>query len=271
MAINPSVIAGAFGLGSNILTNIGSKKRESDTRFFNYQMERDRRKYDQLMWDKVAKYNHPLQQMERLKAAGLNPNLIYGSSPGSAVGNMSSTPTGKSVTGQAPSYNIDNAMIPFMDTKVKQAQANNMNTSAIKNISESNLTDEKKRQLEGLFAGVLELQNQSVDQAKTKTYMDRLDALAASLPGKGKIAEQMVKVDTAIIERDKADLEKNVAKLNSDLAKRGIKANDPLGVRVMATILGIDLSKPLTKDQAEKIKEFMKDPWNKLWDIIETF
>jgi len=49
MPINPSVIAGAFGLGSNILSNIGRKKRESDKRFYDYQMEQSRRKYDQAM------------------------------------------------------------------------------------------------------------------------------------------------------------------------------------------------------------------------------
>lgn len=39
-------------------------------------------------WDKVNAYNHPAQQMQRYKEAGLNPHLIYGSaqnSPASMV------------------------------------------------------------------------------------------------------------------------------------------------------------------------------------------
>jgi hypothetical protein len=269
MAINPAVISGAFGLGSNILTNIGSKKRESDARFFNMQMERDRRNYDQRMWSKVTKYNHPLQQMARLAEAGLNPNLIYGSSPGSAVGNAQSIASGKQVTGQAPSYQIDNAMVPFMDAKVKQAQANNMNTQAMKNVADANLSTTQENRYKQLLGGELKIQDETVNQAKTKTYMDRLDSIAASLPGKGKIAEQMVKIDTAIHERDKVGLEKNVSQLRSDLAKRGIRETDPIGYRIMATILDIDLSKPLTKEQAEAIQDFMKDPWNKLVEYIE--
>lgn len=41
-------------------------------------------------WTLMNDYNHPIQQMERLKAAGLNPLLIYGS--GSVSGNTTSAP-----------------------------------------------------------------------------------------------------------------------------------------------------------------------------------
>lgn len=42
-------------------------------------------------WTLANDYNHPVQQMERLKAAGLNPNLVYGS--GSVAGNTTSAPS----------------------------------------------------------------------------------------------------------------------------------------------------------------------------------
>lgn len=41
-------------------------------------------------WHLQNDYNHPIQQMERLQAAGLNPNLVYGS--GSVAGNTTSSP-----------------------------------------------------------------------------------------------------------------------------------------------------------------------------------
>lgn len=44
-----------------------------------------------LSWTLANDYNHPIQQMERLKAAGLNPNLVYGS--GSVAGNTTSAPS----------------------------------------------------------------------------------------------------------------------------------------------------------------------------------
>ncbi len=136
----PALMSGLFGLGSNIATNIGARRREADARKFNERMEKDRRAYDTKQWERQMAYNHPTEQMARLAEAGLNPNLIYGSSPGSAVGNAQSSPTGKAVTGQAPAYRIDNAMVPFMDAKVKQAQSNNLNTAAMKNVAGANIS-----------------------------------------------------------------------------------------------------------------------------------
>ena len=136
-AIAAAIIAGGAQVGSNMIQNRGTKRREAEARRFNQRMERDRRKYDQRMWDKTMAYNHPLAQMERLQKAGLNPNLIYGSSPGSAVGNASSFPTGKQVTGQAAPFRIDNPMIPFMDAQVKQAQTSNIEADEIKKLAEA--------------------------------------------------------------------------------------------------------------------------------------
>ena len=42
-------------------------------------------------WNLMNDYNHPIQQMERLKAAGLNPLLVYGS--GSVAGNTTGAPS----------------------------------------------------------------------------------------------------------------------------------------------------------------------------------
>lgn len=44
------------------------------------------------MWNMANAYNHPVEQMKRLKEAGLNPNLIYGGSSGGASGSASGVP-----------------------------------------------------------------------------------------------------------------------------------------------------------------------------------
>lgn len=54
-------------------------------------------------WNLMNDYNHPIHQMERLKAAGLNPLLVYGS--GSVAGNTTSSPalTGGGISTEAES------------------------------------------------------------------------------------------------------------------------------------------------------------------------
>ena len=50
-------------------------------------------------WNRENYYNAPTAQMARLKAAGLNPNLVYGSG---AVNQSASSPRAASVDVQAP-------------------------------------------------------------------------------------------------------------------------------------------------------------------------
>lgn len=66
-----------------------NKTIEANKKMAEYQYSKDVE-----MWNRGNAYNDPLHQMERLKKAGLNPNLVYGS--GSPVGMAS---------GQLPKYN----------------------------------------------------------------------------------------------------------------------------------------------------------------------
>lgn len=90
------------------------------------------------MWMEANQYNSPAAQMVRLKAAGLNPHLVYG---GNAVGNQS----GSIPTYQAPraSYDYKAPVIPgqvpmalqsFLNFQMQQAQIDNTKaqTAAIK-------------------------------------------------------------------------------------------------------------------------------------------
>jgi hypothetical protein len=249
------LINSLVGLGTQAISNKQQRK-----------LEAQRRKYDTAQWERQNKYNHPLEQMARLKAAGLNPNLIYGSSPGSAVGNAGAIPAG-----QAPEYSLNNPVTGYMNTKVAQAQTNNMNTAAMKNIAAANLSDSQRNKLNSILASEITMAEEGAKQSKTETFMAALRKEAATIPDKGLIAEQMVKVEIALQDKKKAELANNVLKLKSDLAKRGIRETDPLAVRLMATILGVDLSKPIDPEKAKEIADFMKNPWDKLTAIIEEY
>ena len=81
----PIIAAGvtaAGALGSQLLGNAQARKM-ADYEFSN----------NLKMWNLQNAYNSPAQQMQRLKEAGLNPNLVYGNG---AVGNTS---------GNLPQYN----------------------------------------------------------------------------------------------------------------------------------------------------------------------
>lgn len=54
--------------------------------------------YDMYTWDLANQYNNPSSQMQRLAAAGLNPNLVYGS--GNVTGNTSGVAGSNGVASQ---------------------------------------------------------------------------------------------------------------------------------------------------------------------------
>lgn len=67
----PFPVAAAIGAGASLLGGAfgnRSRKRES----------KRQREWSESMWNKQNAYNTPKMQMERLKAAGLNPALMYG-------------------------------------------------------------------------------------------------------------------------------------------------------------------------------------------------
>lgn len=84
-------------------------------------------------WSKQNEYNNPTNQMERLKAAGLNPKLIYGSSSSGAAGQASNinTPDVQQAQFRTPEFgnavdNMGQFMSQIYDTEIKQAQINNL-------------------------------------------------------------------------------------------------------------------------------------------------
>ena len=60
------------------------------SQFSGQSQQNDANRMAMASWNLMNNYNHPIQQMARLKAAGLNPLLVYGS--GSVAGNTTSAP-----------------------------------------------------------------------------------------------------------------------------------------------------------------------------------
>lgn len=114
-ALGSAIISGAAALGSSVVSNSGSKKSQERAN-----------KYNVDFWNMQNAYNHPTQQMARLRDAGLNPNLIYGTSPTSAVGNAEGIAPAK-----AAEYNLQNPLASIgsiSNLKNTEAQTDNLNT-----------------------------------------------------------------------------------------------------------------------------------------------
>ena len=106
-SIGPLVSAGigllAQGLASLFSSNIGQQKSKS---LMNHQF-----KLNKDMFDYTNEYNLPVNQMERLKQAGLNPNLIYGN--GSVAGNVGSSSGVSIANASGPAFPTSNDFLNY--------------------------------------------------------------------------------------------------------------------------------------------------------------
>lgn len=196
----------------------------------NRELEAQRRKYDQAQWERQNRYNHPIEQMARLKEAGLNPNMIYGSSPGSAVGNAGAIPAG-----QAPDYSLTNPVTGFMNTKVQQAQSDNLKadvllkgTQGMKNLAEAGYTGRKLDQFNATFDDV-------VGQTASNATITKIKAEIATNT-KADVIQQMA------TKTDADNIALKLKEIDLEYAEQGwVKG---LTIPQIGTALGFDMTTP---------------------------
>ncbi|CAF3321572.1 unnamed protein product [Rotaria socialis] len=124
----PALIAGAASLGSQIIgSSIQNKQNQRLTdRAQQFELE---------MWNKSNEYNSPQAQMARLKSAGLNPNLVYGSGN---VSGQSSSPAPRAhipeYKAPVPEQNLAFEVLSAALSTIKtQAETAKVNTEITKN------------------------------------------------------------------------------------------------------------------------------------------
>lgn len=113
------VVGTAVGIGESIINPILQGVQNKKNRQFAEKMYGRQRQDALADWQRQNEYNSPAAQMERYKAAGLNPNLIYGqSNEGATVRSSSaSVPEGK-----APQVDASSKMGMYQDIRQRQAQ-----------------------------------------------------------------------------------------------------------------------------------------------------
>lgn len=109
--------AAILSAGSSIATGVGNYQGTRKQQHRAHRLNLD-------AWNRQNEYNHPLAQMQRLREAGLNPNMIYGSSPTSATGQA-----GQIAPVKATDVRFENPLVGLQlhsDIKQRQAQTNNL-------------------------------------------------------------------------------------------------------------------------------------------------
>lgn len=136
----------------------------------------EKQKKDSLeFWSLQNQYNAPEMQMQRLKQAGLNPNLVYGGGATQSGADLSLKPMSISNSVSArpnPLAGLPESVSNIYDLRVKQAQANLLNEQA--------LTQQTTREVQAVEAALkrLDVQRNTLDyRFNHKTYDTRRQLL----------------------------------------------------------------------------------------------
>ena len=185
-------LAGLAGsLGSSLLGNRGAKRRQQLADQNNIKF-----------WQMQNKYNDPSQQMARLKKAGLNPALIYGSG-------ATNTGVAGSIAPSKPApYNIKDPVPSMLQTAMLTSQIDLQKSQAEKNRADAKQTNE----LLGGKVTNLELRNE-------------IQGIKNDIAGKTK-SQQINIINNSSIQ---SNFNSKIKEVDQDFALQGFAKGNPIG------------------------------------------
>lgn len=106
-------------------------------------LQNEQNAWSESMWNKNNEYNSPSAQVQRLKAAGLNPNLAYGSLSGNVASQASAPSRNMPSVVDPSSYLVAKSVAAktSAETNLLNAQADAARAQADKSRSDKNLVD----------------------------------------------------------------------------------------------------------------------------------
>ena len=267
-------IAGAVSLASNIAGNAAQGSMNEATRRWNEAMYGRQRQDALADWNMQNEYNSPASQMSRFKAAGLNPNLIYGQTNEAPA--VRSTDV-KSWTPTAPNYEgVGRAAMQglgmYQDMTMQNEQMKNIAAqrtnmeldAALKTaeIASKNLANAKSV---ALFDTSLETANQLLRNLTTSTDIKvSQEARNAALhaPNLTAAFERIANIgaDTSLKKAQLENLKRSgvLQGMEIDLRKLGMSWNDPVWMRMLSQF-----------SEGKPLPDVIKSLWNTIRGTVD--
>lgn len=223
ISLGAAAIMGGSALLGQGATAYAQGRMNKKTRQWNEKMYAMQRGHALEDWNMQNKYNAPAQQMQRLKEAGLNPNMVYGKG---TIDNQTGQVRSTDVKGWQPNApkidltGVGSILSQYADIKLKDAQTNNLQKVAEVTVEEKMLkraqalkiakdTDEKTFDL--MF-------KQSMYEYNLDMAQERLRNVRADTSQKLGSNERAWQVHTAMLAPNLNEKLANIAYINAKTA-----------------------------------------------------
>jgi len=223
-ALAPSIISGTANLGSSIV-NYFAQKKQNELDWAHQQEMYNRQRADaQTDWQLQNTYNSPQEQMNRLRQAGLNPNLVYGKGADNtamAVRSSSNTPQSQ-IAPKIDLSGISQGFAQYYNLKQQMATTDNLYQAKQNMIKEGLLTDAKTANTIGSTAKTgfdlsqaQALKDNVIKQAELNNQLTSAQTLNTS--ANTEATKQGMTVQLQKLEMEKLTNTTNVAKTLQDI------------------------------------------------------
>lgn len=276
LPLAPTIAAGAHLVGG-ILTNNSQAKQDHKNRKWQEHMYQVTRQDSLTDWHMQNAYNSPAAQMQRMKAAGLNPNLVYGNGADATANQAPRAADPGSYHPNERNYGFigsaaEAGIMSYYDTQLKQAQVDNlaaqkevMNQDRLLKAAQTiattvnaGLSDVSTQQKKFDLEMANQLKETTVQAAITGVKKQQADLQytldnneRAALQNNMSLKEAAERILTMRLERGLTEANKkhvlqqienlkkdgNIKQLDIDLKKLGLQPSDALWQRILGRII----------------------------------
>jgi hypothetical protein len=209
-------------------------------------------RWNERLWHMQNAYNHPTEQMARLQEAGLNPRLIYGTSPSSAVGNAD-----KAHGAERTPKVVDNplnALMTTQDFKLKSAQVDNTRVNSEVQAQEillksaqtaltgakTSLDKQTKDHADQLFKYSMDAAAENVRKLKLDNIGKELDNSFADKTLASRVEREIFKLAMDKETKTGIELDNSLKTFEKNLNEMGLTKNDNRIWRILSLLFSPD-------------------------------
>lgn len=183
-------IAGAVvGTGANIVSTAMTNQA-------NERMQQQQNAWNLEMWNRNNEYNSPAAQLQRMKAAGLNPDLMYGQNASGAAGNSASPAQGTQPIPKQP-FRLD----PLLGAQLRLLDAQTYKNNMDGKLTDINAQNEEEygylQRLVNLGIGQEQINYLQSEWQKNHKLMDQIDQNILNMKEQWEIFHEQINTQVA--------------------------------------------------------------------------
>lgn len=168
----PGLISGLFGLGTSLISGVGNLIGSHNNNKQNEKINQSSQDFQERMYNVNNTYNTPSNQKSRIIAAGLNPDLLYGSGLTGSASTAPASPSSIPMENEYSGFSDSLSSVAMSLAAIDKMKAETENIRADTN---SKFTFNAFQ--EQLLQGQIDLNNVSIDVGKSQASLNNAQKL----------------------------------------------------------------------------------------------